>query len=242
METNFSNLQHRKKWQRYKDFAFSGDWHIHTNYTDGKCSIEECFIVAQQNNLNFLAFTEHVREKMEYDYFSFKKEVYDIGRNYCIPFTVGAEAKVVNTDGEICITDEIAKETNLILFAFHSPYFKTKKDYITAIINTCCNPIVDVWAHPTIYANRMNFSLSNDDLIKIGEALEKNKVCLELNVKHDVPDLKFLKRILGYSNIDIVVGSDAHVKSDFLSLDRLCQLKEKALNLGGRNECPYIYC
>ena len=80
---------------------------MHTNYTDGHSSIEDYFIEAQRKGLKFIALTEHVRRTLTYDYAEFREEVYRCGKKFDIAFAVGAEAKVLNVDGELDISEEV---------------------------------------------------------------------------------------------------------------------------------------
>ena len=60
-----------KKWRKYQSYLTSGDWHIHTNYTDGENSIEDYCERALKNGLELIAFTEHVRRDLDYAFGQF---------------------------------------------------------------------------------------------------------------------------------------------------------------------------
>ena len=60
-----------KRWQRYQSYLDTGDWHVHSSYADGESSIAECCRQAESNGLELIAFTEHVRKKLDYSYEEF---------------------------------------------------------------------------------------------------------------------------------------------------------------------------
>ena len=60
------------------DILNKGEWHIHTDYTDGKNSVFEYCKVAERLGIPLLAFTEHVRKKMDYDFDQFVEDVQNL--------------------------------------------------------------------------------------------------------------------------------------------------------------------
>lgn len=53
---------------KYADLIPLGDWHLHTNYTDGENTVEEYCEQAVKNGLKLLVFSEHVRRELIYSY------------------------------------------------------------------------------------------------------------------------------------------------------------------------------
>ena len=64
-----------KKWQRYSRYLGTGDWHCHTRYTDGRNTVMEMCTQAQKNGLELIAFTEHVRRSLSYDFSKLEADV-----------------------------------------------------------------------------------------------------------------------------------------------------------------------
>ena len=64
-----------KKWERFKEFMENGDWHVHTNYVEGENSVTEMCEQAEKNGLKMIAFTEHVRKELDYDFNALVKDV-----------------------------------------------------------------------------------------------------------------------------------------------------------------------
>lgn len=57
-----------KKWERYSRYLETGEWHCHTRYTDGRNTVAEMCRQASRNGLELIAFTEHVRKSLSYDF------------------------------------------------------------------------------------------------------------------------------------------------------------------------------
>lgn len=217
-----------KRWEKFKDYQFKGDWHVHTNWTDGQSTIREMFDKAVENKLDFIAFTEHVRRNLDYEYVKFKEEVYRVGSEFNIKYAVGCEAKVLDIYGNLDINKNVVRESELILFSFHSPVFRTKSSYFEAVLATIENPITDIWAHPTSYNERMGFEFSPDEIQQIASALSDNNVCFEINLRHTLPTKKFLKQLLNGEKIpSIVLSSDAHHIGHILNEEKIKKIMIK---------------
>ena len=212
---------------KYKKYLHSGDWHLHTYWTDGRSSPAEYFQKAEDNGLEFLLFSEHVRKNIDYDYEKFKAEVQRAGAKSRIKFAVGAEVKVLDVNGTLDISEKNLAEADVILFAFHSKLFSTKEEYIQAIINAIKNPVTDIWAHPTAYHTEHQLFLDTDDWNKIAQFLREFGVCYEINKKYPFPSKKEIAAIRN-AGIPIVVGSDAHHYTEILTHMDIKYLKRSA--------------
>ncbi len=211
----------QRKWTKYKAFTKKGDWQIHTNYTDGHSTPDEYLTMASDHGLEFVLFSEHVRRNLEYDYLKFKEEVYRAGSKSNVRFAVGAEAKVLDREGNLDISDDIVSEADVVLFAFHSHNFQTKEEYMTAVKNAASNPIADIWAHPTSYHNEMGFFMVTQDWNTILNCLEKESICYELNKKYPPLSDTELIALRMNNGLSFTFGSDAHVASDLLTLKEI---------------------
>ena len=57
-----------KNWIKYDEYLLTVDWHIHTNWTDGENTVFEYCERAVQEGIPLIAFIEHVRKKLNYDF------------------------------------------------------------------------------------------------------------------------------------------------------------------------------
>ncbi len=215
-----------RKWEKFKQYFENGDCQIHTNYTDGLSTPEEYFEQAEINGLDFILFSEHVRRKTTYDYLKFKEHVYRIGARSKVKFAVGAEAKVLNEEGDLDISNEIAHEAEIILFSFHTPNFPIVESYIRAIYNASQNPLSDVFAHPTFYHNWQNLKISQSEWNEIFKCLIQFNICYEFNKKYPLPDVNEIYALKNNSNLSFVFGSDAHSFENLLSKSDIQNFKK----------------
>lgn len=204
-----------KRWLKYKQFLHTGDWHVHTNYTDGKNTILEYAQKAVENNLELIAFTEHVRRIMDYSFEDFMSEVYSVKDKFNIEILVGCEAKVIDTDGNIDVSPDVLKKCDIVLGTFHEFKPKNKAAYLLALKNMLKNRDVDIWAHPTLFAKKNNFLLSDEEICELVELCYTNEVLIERNKKHDVPNITFLN-FSSIRGLNFVFGSDAHQIDELL--------------------------
>jgi len=198
-----------KRWKSYEKFFQSGDWHVHTSYTHGENTVFEYCRRAEDNGLELIAFTEHIRREPDYDFGDFVSDVNDAKEKFELVILAGAEAKVLDVEGTLDISDEHLKLCEIVLASFHGTAFGTRDEYLLAVKNMLRNPAVDIWAHPTLYAQRMGFNLDAPALREISGICADYGVLIEKNRKYRVPSDDFLKMAAAVG-CRIVEGSDAH--------------------------------
>jgi DNA polymerase (family 10)/putative hydrolase len=211
--SNMKNSLVYKKWMRYKKYLLSGQWHIHTNYTDGENSVDEYCKRAVELRIPLIAFTEHVRRELTYNYQDLVDEIRAARKNYSgLKIITGCEAKVLE-DGNLDVSEDVIKQCEIVLMAFHS--FPISKDkYVNALKTALSNPRVDIWAHPGLYLRNKTVSLRDEEVENIFSIANKNNVLIELNKKYDLP-LKSWIKIGEKKEIIFVRGGDIHSVNDF---------------------------
>lgn len=200
-----------KIWQKYQDYLSSGEWHIHTSFTDGENSVLEYAERAVQLGIPLLAFTEHVRLELQYNFDDFSGEI-EIARRKFPQLVIlsGCEAKVL-PDGTLDCSREILDKVDYRLFAFHS-FPNNIETYMFALRKVVNELPVDAWAHPGLFFKKhRSLVLGNDELQHIFEELNKNDILLEKNSKYGLPTSDWLEiyfRVAG--NKPLVSGGDIH--------------------------------
>lgn len=203
-----------KRWAGYAKYLSQGDWHVHTNYTDGKNTIFEYCKQAEKNGLELIAFTEHVRKDLTYKFEDFISDIYSAKDVFDLVVIGGCEAKVLDLEGGLDVSEDVLKNCEVVLGAFHSFGYHGKEHYLNALCNMLKNPDVDIWAHPMQYAKRNNLSLTEQELHLISILSLKYDVLIEKNMKYGI-NKKFLK-IASAAGCRFVHGSDAHEICDLL--------------------------
>lgn len=209
-----------KRWHNYEQHLLEGDWHVHTKYTDGKNTVFEYCEQAERNGLGLIAFTEHVRRNLDYNFDDFLADIYAAKDKFDLDVLAGCEAKVLDCEGTLDVLDDVLKECEIVLGAFHRFEPVEKDAYLMALKSMLSNPDVDIWAHPTLFAKRNKFTLSVEDIHSILDWSSEYNVLIEKNMKYNVPDKKFIKLA---SNIGckFVNGSDAHRLNELLNLKKI---------------------
>lgn len=188
----------------------STDFHIHTSYSDGRNTVYEYCQRALENGLEAIAFTEHVRRNLTYDFSELRKDVFKAREMYKdLNIYIGCEAKVLDLSGSLDIPNSLIGKLDFITAVFHSFRYHGKEDYLTALRAMICDPHVDVWGHPTLYASRMGFALDRDEITEIVELCIENAILLERNIKYGLPDCEFISIALE-TGARFIIGSDSH--------------------------------
>jgi DNA polymerase (family 10)/putative hydrolase len=85
-----------------------GDWHCHTDYTDGASSVDDYCRTARANGLDLLVFSEHVRRELDYDFDAFCADVEAARERYDdLTLLVGCEAKALDSDGTLDVSEAV---------------------------------------------------------------------------------------------------------------------------------------
>lgn len=208
-----------KKWKKYEHYLRFGDFHVHTNYTDGKNTVFEYCEQAVKNRLEIIVFSEHVRRKLDYNFDDFVSDVFSAKDKFDLEVLVGCEAKVVDVEGTLDISKEILEKCEIVLGTFHKFEPPLKDEYLAALTNMITKPDVDIWAHPTLYAIKNGFTLTEEDIYRISKLCANNDILIEKNMKHNVPSKKF-QAIASSLKCRFVNGSDAHQINELLKIKK----------------------
>ncbi len=198
-----------KRWRRYAAYRELGDWHVHSAWSsDAEGTIEEYCRQAVANGLRLVAFTEHVRRALEFDYGAFVADVERCRRAYPgLVLLAGCEAKVLDAEGRLDAPEEVLARCDLVVASFHS--FGDPSRYLGAVRRMLANPQVDVWGHPTLYARRQGVALDEETLAELMELCRAHDVLVEFNEKYGLPP-EAVRALVLSRGVAHVAGSDAH--------------------------------
>lgn len=199
-----------KRWQKYEKYLYSGLWHVHTSITDGNNTPEQLIEFAVEREYPLIGFIEHVRTELNYDYLTFYNTVHRIANEYGIKCVVGCEAKVLDVNGNLDVSESVLKTADVVYAAYHRGKF-TNKTYVKSVCNMLKNPVVDVWAHPFRYAVDNNLDISESDLLNIHKKIFLSEVLFEINLSEIN---KYVARF-DFSQIKRIIGYDLHNKDEF---------------------------
>jgi putative hydrolase len=198
-----------KRWIPYAPLLAEGDWHVHSRWSnDAEGTIPDYCRQARTNGLKLIAFTEHVRRKLLFDYAAFSEDVERAREQFPdLVILKGCEAKVMNAHGDIDAPPRVLEQCDLVIGSFHS--FPDPGAYVTALENLLRNPQVDVWGHPTLYAVRNGIPLDLATVEGLIDLATEQQVLIEFNAKYRLPS-DTMRAMVVDRRAKYVFGSDAH--------------------------------
>lgn len=198
------------------------DLHVHTIVTDGKASIEEIIRRAEEIGLRKIAFTEHVRADSEW-FFKFADEVRKLGRRTKVIVLVGCEARILDTEGTLDITDAIRRECDLVLGSVHRfpdraggclsfsevPVRDFARIEFELALGFVRQGHGDVLAHPGGMSIKFGYGFPNDFLRQLMREACVRGIAIEMNSSY-ISNLSDYCSIAFEENPLISIGSDVH--------------------------------
>ena len=193
-----------------------GDLHVHTNYSDGKGTIESMAEAAIELGYEYLVFCDHSQslrvanglspERLEEKLEAVREadEKYDEIRLFC-----GSEVDILR-DGSLDYEDDVLAELDFVVASVHTSFGVGEEAMTERIVRAINNPYVRTIGHPTgrILNRREPYEVDVSRLIR--EAAATN-TALELNAYVDRLDLSvpYVREAVG-AGVRITIDTDAH--------------------------------
>ena len=202
-----------KNWEKHSDYLETGDFHVHTSYTEGSNSVDEMCQQAMQNNLKLICFAEHVRKQISYDYDALLADIERAREKYPgLVILSGCEAKVLDTKGSLDVSEEILEKAEIVVASFHGFSYGSKHEYMSAVLGMLRNPRVDIWGHPATFLR--NADLAPEEKRKIIETCISNWVIIEDSLAEPYRTHQTFTDIARGMGATVVQSSDAHSKEE----------------------------
>jgi DNA polymerase (family 10) len=193
-----------------------GDLHIHSDWSDGRDTIEAMVLAAKALGYEYVGISDHSggrgiarglnRARLKEQMAEIKTLNERIGG---VRILTGLEVDI-RSDGTLDMPDEVLKELDIVTASIHSGMNQTQEQITRRIVKAMGNPNVDVLGHPTsrLLPDREPVAV---DMEAIFQAAAKNKTILEINAMPSRLDLKdthvYRARELG---LMLVISTDAH--------------------------------
>lgn len=200
-----------KKYLSYRQYFLSGEWHIHTNFTDGKNTIREYCTKAKSLGIPLLAFTEHVRKKLEYDFDQFLEEIDNARNEFDLVILSGFEAKLL-PGGDLDLDTHLLNKVDYPILAIHS-FPKDMNLLISSLKTALKKNYVCTWAHPYSYFLKNCVTLPHDALLELFELMKINQISLEINEKYGGLPSEWVD-LARRCGVFMLRGSDVHSIED----------------------------
>jgi DNA polymerase (family 10) len=193
-----------------------GDLHVHTNWSDGRDSLENMALAAKAIGYEYLAITDHsaalgIAHGLDAERLRQQiGEIKELNRKSGgIHLLTGMEVDI-RADGSLDMTDELLQELDVVTASVHSGMSQSQEQMTSRIIKAMENPNVDILGHPTcrLLPGREPVAV---DMEAIFQAAVRTKTALEINSSPSRLDLKdihiYRARELG---VKLVICTDAH--------------------------------
>jgi DNA polymerase (family X) len=201
-----------------------GDLHVHSDWTDGRASLEQMALAARDRGLEYLCFCDHSQslamtggltpERL----MAQQAEIRALdARIEGIRLLSGIEVDIL-ADGRLDLPDETLARLDFVTASIHSGFSQPPAQLMERILGAMRNPYVRSIAHPTgrLIRRREGYEIDIDVLART--AAETNTL-LEINGSADRLDLAAPSaRRAASLGAKLVICSDAHDPSDFDNL------------------------
>jgi len=193
-----------------------GDLHVHTDWSDGRDSIEAMAQAAKALGYKYLGIADHSggrgiahgldAHRLRQQIVEIKQLNQKIGG---IHILCGLEVDI-RADGALDMPDELLAELDIVTAAVHSAMNQSQEQMTKRLILAMESPYVDVLAHPTsrLLPGREPVAV---DMEAIFQAAARTKTILEVNAMPSRLDLKdihaYRARELG---VRLIINTDAH--------------------------------
>lgn len=133
-----------------------GALHNHTNWSDGKNSLEEMAEAAAELGLDYLGIADHSKSSVQARGLSESRlrEQIALIRNYNanpdrpITLLAGVECDILK-DGSLDFPDELLAELDYVVASVHSAFQMSESEMTERILRAISHPLVTMLAHPT---------------------------------------------------------------------------------------------
>ena len=193
-----------------------GDLHVHTNWSDGRDSVEAMALAARDAGYQYLGIADHSGGRgiaHGLDEERLKQQILEIKElNQKISgIHIFCSMEVdIRADGSLDMPDELLGELDTVIAAVHSSMNQSQEQMTRRIIRAIENPNVDILAHPTcrLLPGREPVAV---DMEAVFRAAAQTNTILEINGMPSRLDLKdihaYRARELG---VKLVINTDAH--------------------------------
>jgi DNA polymerase (family X) len=192
-----------------------GDLHVHSNWSDGRASIEEMALAAIGRGYEYMAITDH-GDRLREGRLEAQLEEIEALNTRLAPFHIltGAES-AVRADGTMDLPDEQLARLDWVIGALHTSFERNPTERILGAMD---NPHVDCIAHPTarkIGGREPPVAIEG----LVAKAVETG-TALEMNGQPDRLDLRDVHaRLAGEAGAKIVISSDGHRTVTLMSIE-----------------------
>jgi DNA polymerase (family 10) len=202
-----------------EDGDIHGEFHVHTNATDGLDSVETMVDTAQARGYEYVGISDHsVSSTVAFgltaeaalarrDRF---RELNRERKGFSI--LLGTECDILD-GGEMDYPDEVLKEFDFVIGAVHSRFMQPIEEMTARVVAAVRNPYVNILAHPTTRKIGQRDPVQID-LDEVYAACASTGTAIEIDAYPDRMDLNGTQaRAAKNAGCTIAVDTDSHAKA-----------------------------
>lgn len=189
-----------------------GDLHIHTNFSDGKETVETMVVSAQERGYEYIAITDHspsqkiARGLDEGRLKDQWKQIDRAARKHKLAILKGSEVDILK-DGSLDYPEAILRKLDVVVGSIHSHFTHNVTERILAALE---NEHLDILGHPTgrLIGKRDAYAVDMQRVFRA--AADRNKI-LEINAQPLRLDLKDIHIMQAKEHgIRFAINTDSH--------------------------------
>jgi DNA polymerase (family 10) len=192
-----------------------GDLHAHTDWSDGRHSLEALVTAAQARGYEYIIVSDHSRSTTiagglgVEELHAQRAAIRMLQPHFRIRILAGSECDIL-ADGTLDFPDDLLGELDVVLAAVHSRFKQSREAMTTRIVRALGHPRVNVLVHPT--GRRLNTREPYDvDLEAVFAAARAHGKAVEINSSPERMDLSDVHaRRAGALGLPVAVSTDTH--------------------------------
>ena len=188
----------------------AGDLHSHTDWSDGRATLDQMVAAARELGRRYLAICDHAKRLKDGRLERQAEEIAALNeRVRGIQVLSGVEVDI-RADGALDMPDETLAERDWVMASIHSGFDKPREELTRRLAAAMENPHVDCIGHPT--GRKINRRDAYDlDFEAVLEKAVETGTFLELNSQPDRLDLTDNHaRAAAEAGVLLVISTDAH--------------------------------
>src|SRR5262245_12769941 len=192
-----------------------GDLHAHTDWSDGRHSLEALVTAAQARGYEYIIVSDHshsttIAGGLDVERLRAQRQVIrELQPRVGIRILAGSECDIL-ADGSLDFPDDVLAELDVVLAAVHARFKQSREAMTARIVRALEHPRVNVLVHPT--GRRLSTRDPYDvDLEAVFAAARAHGKAVEINSSPERMDLSDVNaRRAGALGLPIAVSTDTH--------------------------------
>lgn len=198
-----------------------GDFHIHSNWSDGVDSLEKVAAAADSLGYEYIALCDHSRslkiahgmsiERIKQQMQAVKQLNKRLKKCRLL---MGSEVDIL-ADGSLDYPDSVLSELDFVVASVHTGFTQSQAQLTRRMIAAMNNPYIALIAHPTgrLMGSRESYAI---DLEAVFQAAKETRTALEINAYPQRLDLcDTAARRAGEAGVMLAISTDTHAVEQF---------------------------